>query len=215
MIDSIPENPESFPRDTPSWLSQLRPSSASSLQASVFYHAGYEAARRELGKNAWQRATLVAVAASVIIVTGSGALLFTLGKPIGLGIPGRSVSEGNAPAAPDKSRELRSQIAYAASASSIANNNQPILPAWLQSQFQRALPTANVPMNLLGPGVELGQIGADWDKIILMKSPANFDNAGNTVSQSNQSLEKPKPIEPQTFRSMRDDQIKSLLKGLL
>lgn len=206
--------PEPFPSDTPSWLSQLRPSSASSLQASVFYHAGYEAARRELGKTAWQRATLVAVAASVIIVTGSGALLLTFDKPIGLGIPGRSVSEGNAPVAPDKSRELRSQIAYAAPPSSIANNNQPILPAWLQSQFQRALPTANAPMNLLGPGVELGQIGADWDKIIVLKSPANFDNAGNTVSQSNQSLEKPKPIEPQTLRSMRDDQIKSLLERL-
>ncbi len=201
-----PENDKPDSNDMPAWLSKLHPSSVSStapgLQASVFYNAGYEAARRELSRAAWQRATVVATAASLLVVTASLFLILAMIRPNGLGEPGLNISEGNRTFALDKSQESNFKMAYAAGPASMSGNEQSGLPSWLQSTFNRA--------SMLGYGIELGRIGADWDKIIVMKSPGNFEDASDSQSHVNS-----KPTELRSLRSMRNDQINSVLKSML
>jgi len=209
MFEPKPENPESSSSNTPEWLSALRPASASSLQASVFYQAGYEAARREQITFVWRRASIVAVAASVLVASVTGALLFQLGKPNAQAIAVSNQSHTNRPIdAPELGRDpqLASMPAYSETP---VEGSQSLIPQWFQSQFRQVLPIANSRVSLLRPGIEFGRMGAELDKIIVLNS------ATSTDSRMNPSADESEPTEPQSLRAMRDNQIKSLMESLL
>ena len=74
---------------------------------------------------------------------------------------------------------------------------------------QAVLPISNSRVSLLGPGVELGQVGVQLDRIIVLNSAANIE------SRTNPSADENEPTEPQSLRAMRDNQIKSLMESLL
>ena len=209
MFEPNPKNPESSSSNTPEWLSALRPASASSLQASIFYRAGYEAARRGLNTSVWRRASIVAIAASLLIASASGALLFQLGKQNAQVI---AVSNPKRTNKPIDALELDSDPQLAsmpADREASVDGSQSLIPQWFQSQFRQVLPIANSRMSRLGPGVELGQLGVELDKIIVLNSAASRD------LQTNPSADEDEPTEPQSLRAMRDNQIKSLMESLL
>ncbi len=209
MSKHNPENTDSSSSNTPGWLRELRPASASSLQASVFYQAGYEAARHELGKTAWRRASIVAIAASVFMASVSGVLLFQLGKQSGQTI---AVSKQDLNAKPIDAPEIVRQLPLASATSKLESTVEAgpsLIPSWFQWHFSRKLPIANTRVTFLGPGVELGRIGAELDKVIVIS------NDSSALSTTNSSAEKSQSTERQTLRTMRDNQIKSLMESLL
>lgn len=209
MFEPKPENPESSSSNTPEWLSALRPASASSLQASVFYQAGYEAARREQITFVWRRASIVAVAASVLVASVTGALLFQLGKPNAQAIAVSNPKHTNKPidaAELGRDPQFASMPAYSETP---VEGSQSLIPQWFQSQFRQVSPIANSRVSLLRPGIEFGRMGAELDKIIVLNS------ATSTDSRMNPSADESEPTEPQSLRAMRDNQIKSLMESLL
>ena len=214
MFNHNPENPDSSSDITPAsnmpeWLNELRPASASSLQASVFYQAGYEAARHELGNAVWRRASIIAIAASVFIASASGALLFQLGKQNGQSIAVfKQDQEYKQIDAPEINRE--SKLASASPKRLAPTESSPtLIPSWFQSQFSRMMSNAKPRVTLLGPGVELGPMGAKLDEIIVLNSAADLN------SRNNESDEASEPTEPQSLRAIRDNRIRSLMESLL
>jgi hypothetical protein len=209
MFKPSPENPESSSSSAPGWLSEMQAASASSLQASVFYQAGYEAARQELKSSAWRRASVVAIAASLIVTSVSGAFLFQLGRQNGQTIAVSNRNQQRKPTdAPE--RDLEWKVATTPTQRDApVDGNRLLKPSWIQSQLSRMLPIANTRIRLLGPAIELGQRGADLDKIIFMDSPTNPN------SRTTQSVEDSHSTEPQSLRSMRDNRIKALMESLL
>ena len=209
MLENNPKNPESSSSNTPEWLSALLPASASVLQASVFYQAGYEAARREQISSMLRRTSIFSIAASVLIASVSGALFFQLGKQNSKAV---AVSQKSHPDKPLDAPQREREPSFA---SAPAIRDQPVdasqswIPQLFQSQFRQALPFANSRVSLLGPGAELGQLGVQLDKIIVLNSGANIESRTNPTADENG------PTEPQSLRAMRDNQIKSLMESLL
>lgn len=214
MFQHNPEIPDSSSNITPScntpeWLNELRPASASSLQASVFYQAGYEAARHELSSVEWRRASIVAIAASVLMASVSGALLFQLGKQNGLSIAvSKQDQENEQIDAPAINRELKLASA-SPKREAPTESSASLIPSWFQSQFSRMMPNAKTRATLLGPGVELGRTGAKLDEVIVLNSAADLHPRTNESDEANE------PTEPQSLRAIRDNRIRSLMESLL
>ena len=209
MFEPNPKNQVSSSSNKPEWLSALRPASASVLQASVFYQAGYEAARREQITSMRRRTNIFAIATSALIASVSGALFFQLGKQNPQAVAVSQKSYPDKPLdAPQREREQPFASTRAIRDKPV-DASQSLIPQWFQSQFRQVLPIANSRVSLLGPGVELGQVGVQLDRIIVLNSAANIE------SRTNPSADENEPTEPQSLRAMRDNQIKSLMESLL
>ena len=212
MSMNNPENSDFASSDTPTWLSELQPASASSLQATVFYRAGYEAARNELKGSEVRRLskhTFVSIAASLLLASFVGALLFQFGKQSGHSL---AVLEQERRGKQKDTSQIQRELELAAKSTErevFVETNPTLVPSWFPLQVSRMLPLALSRIDLLGPGVELGRVGARLDEIIVINRAADLD------SQGHESNDATKPSEPQSLRALRDNQMRSLMEGLL
>ncbi len=199
----------------PEWLCGLRPASAAALKAEVFYQAGYEAAVNELRKSSnRQTRVLYATAASLLLAVASGTLCFQLGKlsgkqsgeQSGEQIASTEVVDRVQPRE-DHNIATRPPIAIIeASMENPAPLMSPIGP-WLQTQVERLLPTGKRALILSRRGIELGKPSADWDSLVITQ-------ATNRLPQPQIQESKPAtPLERQSLRTLRENQIRSLMGG--
>ena len=137
MFEPNPKNQVSSSSNKPEWLSALRPASASVLQASVFYQAGYEAARREQITSMRRRTNIFAIAASALIASVSGALFFQLGKQNSQVV---AVSQKRHPDKPldAPQREFEPPLAPTpANRDKPVDASQSLIPQWFRSQLRQ------------------------------------------------------------------------------
>jgi hypothetical protein len=230
MDDANHESTDAAECQRPSWLNGLKPASASSLQASVFYQAGYEAARRELRNSTKRRSILAAIAASFLLAVATGAIGFKLGTQNSLTLANSSAELRTQANAIEVSSSLDEQ---ATSPSNLQQNDtlvktpkdslakdqllqgtsadndgeQNPFTNWWQTGFRRMFPNSHIP--LLGNGFQLGPIDAELDQIIV------FTSAPRTDAKPVQLNKPPDLPEQRTFKELRESQIKSLMDALL
>ena len=196
----------------PEWLSGLRPASAAALKSEVFYQAGYEAAVIELRKSSdRQTRVLYATAASLLLAVTSGTLCFQLGKQSGKQsgeqIASTEVVDRVLPR-DDHNIAPRPPIAIIeASMENPAPLMSPIAP-WLQTQVERLLPTGKRALTLSGRGVELGKPSADWNSLVITQATHRLPQPQIQESEQATSLER------QSLRTLRENQIRSLMGGV-